>query len=78
VLILSRFAGAADELTDALLVNPYDCDEIAEAIQRGLEMPFDERRERFERLSAAVFTSTAENYCRAFMAALAPQNAAAA
>ncbi len=36
VLILSRFAGAAEELTEALIVNPYDSDEIAEAMHIGL------------------------------------------
>jgi trehalose 6-phosphate synthase len=71
VLVLSQFAGAAEEMGEAaLVVNPYDSEEIAEAIQRGLSMPFEERRQRFERLSATVFTTTAENYCRQFIAAL--------
>lgn len=72
VLILSRFAGAAEEMTEALLVNPYDPDEIADALQQALTMPVEERRRRFESLSAAVFTSTAENYCRRFLKLLAP------
>ena len=37
VLILSRFAGAAEDMTEALLVNPYDIDEIAEAIDTALD-----------------------------------------
>ena len=50
VLILSRFAGAAEELTDALIVNPFDADEIADAIHAGLAMPLDERMRRHQAL----------------------------
>ncbi|HTQ82011.1 MAG TPA: alpha,alpha-trehalose-phosphate synthase (UDP-forming) [Pseudolabrys sp.] len=46
VLILSRFAGAARELTAALLVNPYDREGVAIAINRALSMSLDERRQR--------------------------------
>jgi trehalose 6-phosphate synthase len=46
VLILSRFAGAARECTAALLVNPYDSEGVAIAIDRALAMPLEERRER--------------------------------
>jgi trehalose 6-phosphate synthase len=48
VLILSRFAGAARELGAALLVNPYDPEGVAIAINRGLSMPLNERRQRHE------------------------------
>jgi len=54
VLILSNTAGAARELTDALLVNPYDTKGIAHAIQSALEMPLAERRARHERLLAIL------------------------
>jgi trehalose 6-phosphate synthase len=54
VLILSNMAGAARELTDALLVNPYDTKGIAHAIQSALEMPLPERRARHERLLAIL------------------------
>jgi alpha,alpha-trehalose-phosphate synthase [UDP-forming] len=57
VLILSSFAGAAEELTDALLVNPFSIDEMAEAIHRAITMPRDESGKRMRRLRAA----TAEN-----------------
>lgn len=50
VLILSKFTGAAVELSDALLVNPYDIDGVAEAIHRGLEMGRGERRMRMQRM----------------------------
>jgi trehalose 6-phosphate synthase len=54
VLILSRFTGAARELTDALLVNPYDIDQMAEAIRTALEMPREERRARMARMRQVV------------------------
>ncbi|MGD7652215.1 MAG: alpha,alpha-trehalose-phosphate synthase (UDP-forming), partial [Verrucomicrobiales bacterium] len=50
VLILSEFAGAATELSQALHVNPYDVDDVATAVNRALEMPEAERRERIEAL----------------------------
>jgi trehalose 6-phosphate synthase len=54
VLVLSRFAGAAEQLTDALLVNPYDTQAVADAIQRALNMTLDERRQRHQRLLAQI------------------------
>ncbi len=54
VLVLSKFTGAAVELRDALLVNPYDIAGVAEAIHRGLEMSSDERRERMRRMRRQV------------------------
>jgi len=67
VLVLSRFAGAADELTEALIVNPFDADEVAEAIHLGLTMGIEERRERHEALLAKVRTTTASRYCEDFL-----------
>jgi len=54
VLVLSRFTGAAVELADALLVNPYHITAVAEAIHRGLEMPRSERRVRMQRMRRQV------------------------
>ncbi len=54
VLILSRFAGAARELTDALLVNPYSIDDIAEAIKLAAAMSKNERRRRMSSMRAIV------------------------
>jgi trehalose-6-phosphate synthase len=54
VLVLSRFAGAAGELADALLVNPYDVAGVAEAIHRGLQMSWPERRQRMRRMRRHV------------------------
>jgi alpha,alpha-trehalose-phosphate synthase [UDP-forming] len=54
VLILSRFTGAARELTDALLVNPYSVDDMAKAIKVAVNMPKRERRRRMSALRATV------------------------
>ncbi|HKW33235.1 MAG TPA: trehalose-6-phosphate synthase [Candidatus Acidoferrum sp.] len=54
VLILSTFAGAAHELSDALLVNPYDIAQLARAIHRALEMPEEEQAERMQRMRHTV------------------------
>ncbi len=54
VLILSRFAGAARELTEALVVNPYHVEECADALQQALTMPAAEQRERMASLRQTV------------------------
>ncbi|MFZ5461985.1 MAG: alpha,alpha-trehalose-phosphate synthase (UDP-forming), partial [Pseudomonadota bacterium] len=54
VLILSTFAGASRELIEALLVNPYDIGETAEAIRTALEMPRQERRDRMRLMRLTV------------------------
>ncbi len=54
VLILSRFAGASHELSDALMVNPYDAEGLAEAIHRALTMEPEERRARMTRMRTYV------------------------
>jgi alpha,alpha-trehalose-phosphate synthase [UDP-forming] len=54
VLILSKFTGAAVELREALIVNPYHIDGVAEAMHRGLEMEYDERRQRMSRMRRHV------------------------
>ncbi|GAA4247223.1 alpha,alpha-trehalose-phosphate synthase (UDP-forming) [Azospirillum formosense] len=46
VLVLSTFAGAARELDSALIVNPFDIEAVADALQRALTMPLPERKER--------------------------------
>jgi trehalose 6-phosphate synthase len=53
-LILSRFTGASHELADALMVNPYDTDELAQAIHSALAMPLEERKVRMQRMRAIV------------------------
>jgi trehalose-6-phosphate synthase/Kef-type K+ transport system membrane component KefB len=54
VLVLSALAGAAQELRDALIINPYDIDGFAEALARALDMPPDERRARMRSLRRVV------------------------
>ncbi len=54
VLILSRFAGAALQLTDAVLVNPHSPDDVSHAIRLALDMPLAERKERWEALVKCV------------------------
>jgi trehalose 6-phosphate synthase len=54
VLILSRFAGAARELSQALIVNPYHVEETADALHRAATMPRAEQRERMASLRATV------------------------
>jgi alpha,alpha-trehalose-phosphate synthase [UDP-forming] len=53
-LVLSRFTGASHELADALVVNPYDTDELAQAIHTALTMPPEERQARMQRMRAVV------------------------
>ncbi len=55
VLILSHFAGAAEQMGEALLVNPFDTRSLARAIDTALRMPLEERRSRHEKLSKVVF-----------------------
>jgi trehalose-6-phosphate synthase len=54
VLILSTFAGAAHELPDALLVNPYDISQVADSVHRALEMPEEEQARRMQRMRQSV------------------------
>jgi trehalose-6-phosphate synthase len=54
VLILSTFAGAAHELSDALLVNPYDINQVGEAIHHALEMSEEEQATRMQRMRHIV------------------------
>jgi trehalose 6-phosphate synthase len=70
VLVLSRFAGAAAELTDAVLTNPFHTDGMVRDLDRALRMPAAERRERHARLLTAVHRTTATSWAEAFVAAL--------
>ncbi|HYI63556.1 MAG TPA: alpha,alpha-trehalose-phosphate synthase (UDP-forming) [Allosphingosinicella sp.] len=71
VLILSRFAGAAHQLAEALLVNPYSKDEISDAIRKALDMPKGERVRRWESLIDNVRREDVVSWRRDFVAALA-------
>ena len=77
VLVLSRFAGAAERLKDALLVNPYDTDGTADTIQQALQMPLAERQMRHQRLLAQIRLEDVHWWRRTFLQSLAeaPVNA---
>jgi len=70
VLVLSEFAGAADELTDALLVNPYDVDGVAETVHEALTMPGAERRRRMRALRAQTLEHDVHQWADRFISAL--------
>jgi alpha,alpha-trehalose-phosphate synthase [UDP-forming] len=71
VLVLSRFAGAARELTGALLVNPYDIEGTAHAIARGLTMSLDERKQRWEKMMEHLKVYDINRWCDDFLKDLA-------
>lgn len=70
VLILSRFAGAAEQLREALIVNPYDVEEMADAVKAALEMGLTERRERHEALLTNIRRHDTFAWCRSFLDSL--------
>lgn len=70
VLVLSRFAGAALELTDALLVNPADTEEVADALERALKMRLPERRERWRAMMNVLEKNDITVWRNAFLHAL--------
>jgi trehalose 6-phosphate synthase len=78
VLVLSRFAGAARELDGAILVNPYDPDETAEALHQALAITVDERRARWRGMADEVRRNTAKAWARRFLHELEQRPARAA
>ena len=70
VLILSRFAGAAEDLDEALIVNPYSIDATADVVRQALEMDLSERRARHRALKATVHRHDLAAWCRSYLAAL--------
>ena len=70
VLILSSFAGAAADLEEALIVNPYDPDEVAKALHNAVTMELDERLDRHGKLLARVRKNDIVAWRTAFMAEL--------
>ena len=70
VLILSSFAGAASQLTEAVLVNPYSADELSDAIARALAMPKAERVRRWEALIDNIRREDVHWWCDLFLGAL--------
>lgn len=70
VLVLSKFAGAAAELSDAILTNPWHPEGIARDLDRALQMDLAERQERHRRLLAVVTRNTAVSWAEDFLQAL--------
>ncbi len=67
VLILSRFAGAAAQMPDAVLVNPHSPDDIAHAIQTALDMTLEERKARYQKLIATVRDDNVQDWTANFL-----------
>jgi trehalose 6-phosphate synthase len=70
VLILSRFAGAARECGAALLVNPYDPEGVAIAVNRALSMPLEERRARQAAIFKVLVANDLTHWAERFLAML--------
>jgi trehalose 6-phosphate synthase/phosphatase len=71
VLILSEFAGAAQELPQAIIVNPYDIDQMAHALQQAMEMPQPERERRMAPMRRRIQRYDAQRWARSFIEDLA-------
>lgn len=76
VLVLSRFAGAAEQLKEALLVNPYDIHGTAETLQRALQMQLPERQERHAKLLERIRAQDVHWWRKAFLKTLTEVNPA--
>jgi len=70
VLVLSLLAGAAYAMREALLVNPYDLDGVADAIETAARMRRDERIERWQALMAYLRENDIDAWCRSYLDAL--------
>jgi trehalose 6-phosphate synthase len=70
VLILSKFAGAAEELEDALIVNPYHIDDVANAMQLALKMELPERQRRHAGLLQSIKNNDARHWRESFLEVL--------
>jgi trehalose 6-phosphate synthase len=72
VLILSPFAGAAYELDSAVIANPYDPDAVAEALQKALRMPLEERCERWRAMMEVLRRNSITAWRESFLRILVP------
>jgi trehalose-6-phosphate synthase/HAMP domain-containing protein len=77
-LVLSEFAGAAHELTSALIINPYNEAEFAEAIRRAVEMPAEERRRRMDQMRKVVEERNVYRWAGDFISVLSQVNGGSA
>jgi trehalose 6-phosphate synthase len=70
VLVLSQFAGAAEELDDALLINPLEPEAIAATIDRALQMPLGERQARYRRMYRHLAAHDIDRWAESFLSVL--------
>jgi trehalose-6-phosphate synthase len=70
VLILSKFCGAAEDLKEAIIINPHDIDSTTEALKYALEMLPSERQSRWQKMLERVQTQTAKKWGDRFLADL--------
>lgn len=70
VLVLSRFAGASHEMGGAVIVNPYDPEQVAEALARAITMPPEERRQRWQYNMDVLRNNTVTDWRERFLGAL--------
>ncbi|MSZ90046.1 MAG: trehalose-6-phosphate synthase [Actinobacteria bacterium] len=70
-LVLSEFAGAAVELRQAILVNPYDIEDVKDAIETAVNLPVPEQRRRMIAMGKSVHRNSATAWAESFLAALA-------
>ncbi len=66
VLILSRFAGAAHQLKDAVLVNPHSPDDLSHAIRIALDMPLEERKARYQAMIGTIRDDNVQDWTKRF------------
>jgi hypothetical protein len=71
VLVLSQFAGAAEELKSALIINPYDIEATADALALAFAMPLDERKDRWQAMMAVLRANSVHDWASHFLEALA-------
>jgi trehalose 6-phosphate synthase len=70
VLVLSRFCGAAERMTDAIVTNPYHVDGVAADLDRALRTSPEERLARYQGLRQVVWEDTAAAWARNWREAL--------
>ena len=76
--MLSRFAGAAIQMTAAVIVNPYDIEATGEALQTALHMPLDERKERWSEIFDDLSRDDVLSWTNNFISALTDESEGAA
>ncbi|HUE47168.1 MAG TPA: trehalose-6-phosphate synthase, partial [Aestuariivirgaceae bacterium] len=70
VLVLSKFAGAAHQMEGALIINPYDCQAMGNAVHDALTMPREERIERWQKMMDRITRESLTWWRESFIDAL--------